>query len=155
MSTSLSLSVFIGYRWYLEFRLMEGIQDSLGFWIPHPGFRIPGTGFQSLSVEVAFRLPIVSNIPDSLSCILDYKTPNSGFYEQEFPGYRIPWARISRIPDSTGKNFPDSRIRIPLHLGDEVSDPFCNSCKKSKHCTLPPSPPPTPPPPHPHPFLLS
>ena len=69
---------------------MEGIQDSLGFWIPYPGFRIPGTGFQSLLVEVAFRLPIVSNIPDSLSCILDYKTPDSGFHEQEFPGYRIP-----------------------------------------------------------------
>ena len=50
---------------------MEGIQDSLGLWIPRPGFRIPGTGFQSLSVEVAFRLPIVSDIPDSLSRILD------------------------------------------------------------------------------------
>ena len=29
----------------------KGIQDSLGFWIPHCGFQIPGTGFQSLSVE--------------------------------------------------------------------------------------------------------
>ena len=79
---------------------MEGIQDSLGFWIPRPGFRIPGTAFQSLSVEVAFRLPIVSDIPDSLSCILDYKTPESGFHEQEFPGYRIPQAKISRIQES-------------------------------------------------------
>ena len=56
----------------------------------------------------------------------------SGFFELysrlQNPGFRIPWARISRIPDSTGKNVPDSRIRIPLHLGDEVSDPFCNSC---------------------------
>ena len=25
----------------------KGIQDSLGFWIPRGGFRIPGTGFQS------------------------------------------------------------------------------------------------------------
>ena len=29
----------------------KGIQDSLGFWIPRRGFQIPGTGFQSLSVE--------------------------------------------------------------------------------------------------------
>ena len=24
----------------------KGIQESLGFWIPHCGFRIPGTGFR-------------------------------------------------------------------------------------------------------------
>ena len=27
----------------------NGIQDSLGFWIPRPKFRIPGTGFQTVS----------------------------------------------------------------------------------------------------------
>ena len=27
------------------------MQDSLGFWILRCGFQIPGTGFQSLSVE--------------------------------------------------------------------------------------------------------
>ena len=44
------------------------------------GFRIPGTGFQSLSVEVEFWISIVSGIPDSLSCISDSKAPeNSGF----------------------------------------------------------------------------
>ena len=74
---------------------MEGIQDSLGFWIPRPGFRIPGTGL-SLSVEVAFRLPtvpIVSDIPDSLSCILDYKTPDSmskNFPDTEFHRQKFP-----------------------------------------------------------------
>ena len=26
---------------------VKGIQDSLGFWIPRRGFRIPGTGFDS------------------------------------------------------------------------------------------------------------
>ena len=30
------------------------IQDNLGFWIPHRGFRILGTGFHSLSVELGF-----------------------------------------------------------------------------------------------------
>ena len=39
----------------------KGIQDSLGFWIPHRGFWIP----DSLSEELGFWIPIVSGIPDS------------------------------------------------------------------------------------------
>ena len=64
------------------------IQDSLGFWILRCGFRIPGTGFQSLSVELGFWIPIVSGIPESLSCIPDSKTHDSGFHEQKFPRFR-------------------------------------------------------------------
>ena len=45
----------------------KGIQGSVGFWTPRRGFRIPGTGFQSLSVELGFWTPIVSGIPDSFS----------------------------------------------------------------------------------------
>ena len=37
-------------------------QDSLGFWISRSGFRIPDTGFQSLSEELGFWIPIVSGI---------------------------------------------------------------------------------------------
>ena len=70
------------------------IQDSLGFWIPRCGFRIPGTGFQFLSVELEFWIPIVSGIPDSLSCIPDSKAQDSRFHQQKFP---------------------DSEILIPLH----------------------------------------
>ena len=40
---------------YICFAPCKGIQESLGFWIPHCGFRIPGTGF---------RIP-VQWIPDS------------------------------------------------------------------------------------------
>ena len=65
---------------------------------PHV-FRIPGIGFQYLSVELGFWIPIGSGIPDSLSCIPDSKTPDSTFHKQNFP-------------DSTRKNIPDSR-RIP------------------------------------------
>ena len=36
----------------------------------------------------------------------------SGF---QSPAFRIPWAKFSPIPDPTSKNFPDSRIWIPLH----------------------------------------
>ena len=55
------------------FAQCKGIQDSLEFWIPCSGFRIDGAGFQSLSVELGFWIPIVSGIPDSLGCILDFK----------------------------------------------------------------------------------
>ena len=64
----------------------------MDFW-----FQIPGTGFQYLSVELGFWIPIVS-------------------------GFRILWAVLQipkhRISDSTSKNFSDSRIRIPLHGAD-------------------------------------
>ena len=70
------------------------IQDSLGFWISRCGFRIPGTEFQFLSVELEFWIPIVSGIPDSLSCIPDSKAQESRFHQQKFP---------------------DSEILIPLH----------------------------------------
>ena len=64
------------------------------------GFRIPGTGFQYLSVELGFWIPIVSGIPDSFSCIPDSKTQDSRFHRQNFPGFRIPQTKISRIPVS-------------------------------------------------------
>ena len=49
--------------------LLAPIQESPGFWIPRRGFRIPGTGFQSFSMELGFWIPIVGGISDSLSCI--------------------------------------------------------------------------------------
>ena len=82
----------------------EGIQGSLGFWIPHLGFRIPGTGFQSFSVELGFWIPIISGNPDSLKCILDSKAQDSKFHKPNFPCF----------PDSTVKNFPNSRILTAL-----------------------------------------
>ena len=35
-----------------KFASWKGIQDSLEFWIPRRGVRIPGTAFQSLSVKL-------------------------------------------------------------------------------------------------------
>ena len=62
---------------FLELHWMRIIRgktnwDSLGFWIPLCGFRIPGTGFWYLSVEL-------------------------GFWLQLLDGFRIPWA-VFRIP---------------------------------------------------------
>ena len=62
----------------------------IGFHAVHSGFRIPGTGFQSLSVELGFCISIFRAIPDSLSCILVSKAQDSGFHKQNFLGFRIP-----------------------------------------------------------------
>ena len=70
----------------------------------HCGFQIPGTEFHSLSGELGFWIPIVSEIPDSLSCILDSEGQDFGFHKKIFPNSGFH-----------GQNFPDSGIPIPLH----------------------------------------
>ena len=64
---------------------------------------------RSFSVELGFRILIVSGILDSYTCIPDSKTQDSGFHKQKFPTFRIPNAKISRIPESEflymGRNF--------------------------------------------------
>ena len=82
-------------------------------------FRIPGTEFQFLSVQLGFWIPIIDEILDSLSCVLDSK-------RKIFPGIWIPLygansslLPISQvnsrfcIPDSKRKIFPG--IWIPLY----------------------------------------
>ena len=46
---------------------------------------VSDSGFHSLSAELGFWIPVVSGIPDSLSCN---------------PGFHIPKAKICRIPES-------------------------------------------------------
>ena len=69
----------------------RGIQDRLGFWIPHRGFWIPGIGFRILCQKnldsgfqslVGFQIPIISGIPDSLCCIPDSKAQDSEFHSK-------------------------------------------------------------------------
>ena len=69
------------------------------------GFHAVDSGFhlldsRSFSVELGFRIRIVSGIPDSYTCIPDSKAQDSGFHKQKFPRFRIPNAKISRIPES-------------------------------------------------------
>ena len=59
-------------------------------------------GFQAcnsilLLVELGFRIPIFSEIKDSLSCIPDSKAHGSGFHKQNFPVFRIPNAKFLGI----------------------------------------------------------
>ena len=58
------------------------------------GFRIPGTESQSLSGELGFWIPIGSWIPDSLSCVSDFKALGPGFQQQKFPDSLI-WGDVS------------------------------------------------------------
>ena len=69
--------------------LCKGIHDSLVIWMPCRGFRIPATWFQSLSVELGFWIPILSWIPDSLSCI-----------PERISEFRILQAKFSQGQDS-------------------------------------------------------
>ena len=57
----------------------KGIQYSLGFWIPRSGSRIPGTGFQSVSVELGFWIQIFIRIPGSRYWIPDFLSVELGF----------------------------------------------------------------------------
>ena len=96
---------------------MYGIQDSLRFWIAFHGFRIP----------------IVSKIPDPLSCILDSKAQDTGFHEQNFPEFRILHVKI----------FSDSGIRIPLRTRgetDRVWKPPSGGSREEARGTRPPPP---------------
>ena len=80
------------------------IQDSPELWIASCGFRIPGTEFQFLSLELEFWIAIVSGIPNSLSCIPDSKDQESRFHQQKFP---------------------DTEILIPLHGVISISFHYC------------------------------
>ena len=80
------------------------------------GFRAVDSGFQlldsrSFPVELGFRIPIVSGIPDSYSCIPDFKPQDSGFHWQKFPGFRNPDS-LTCIKGS--KTVWDSGFRIPV-----------------------------------------
>ena len=88
--------------------LREGIEDTLGFWIPRRGFRIPGTGFQIF----VSRIPIFSGILDSLSCIPDSKALDSGFHEYNFPAF---------------KHFPGFQIHLHRPLQAKMTDPRAGS----------------------------
>ena len=90
----------------------KGIQDSLGFYIPRRVLRIPGAGFQSLSLKRGFFIPDWSDILDfflSCSCIPGSQTL----------GFWIPSATIYpvfRIPDSLALRRPSDRSGTELSL---------------------------------------
>ena len=97
----------------------KGIQECLGFQIPIQGFQIPGTECKSLMVEVGFRTPIVSEMPDS-------KGHDSGFQRQNFSGFRIPRAKLLRL---LNPNSPYMGWSVPgvKRTGDSGT---CGTCRR-------------------------
>ena len=72
------------FRKQLSDAQCRGIKDSGSYSVDF--------GFKYLSVELGFWIQNVSGVPDSLSCI-----PVSEAHKQNFPGFGIPQAKISRI----------------------------------------------------------
>ena len=73
----------------------NGIQDSLGFLIPHHGFQIPGTGFYILC---QWSLDSSCGCADSLCCILDnFKAQDYVFHGKNFLASRLHKQNFSRF----------------------------------------------------------
>ena len=62
------------------------------------------SGSQVLDSSLCQRNFVVSEIPDSLSCIPDSKAKDSGFDKRNFCGFWKPKAKISRISVLFGRD---------------------------------------------------
>ena len=95
----------VDYKGYLFFPPCKGIQDSLGFWIPRHGLRIPGTRFIPCQWDLVFEF----------QSIIGFRITWAVF---RIPEPRIPdsTSKFSRIQDSRNKNLSDSGIRIPWRV---------------------------------------
>ena len=101
------LSFFILLR---HFAPWERIHDSLVLWTPSRVFRILRTEFQSSSVELGFRIPIVLGF--------EFLELFSGFLSLGFR-FRIPRVTISQFPES---KFPFTRDDTVDHQGGRERD---------------------------------
>ena len=93
-----------------KFALCKIIQDSLfGFWIPYGGFQILGPYWilYHLSVELGFSIPIISRIPDFLSCFPDSQAQGSRvpYSTRKFFFYCIPKTGLPYLRQSTAYGF--------------------------------------------------
>ena len=93
----------------------KAVLDS-GFHAPDSRFQIADSRYwilDSLLVELGFRIPIVSGIPDSLSLIQNSTKDStskhfrdSGFRREHFPGFRNPnslaWADTNLLWQGSG-----------------------------------------------------
>ena len=88
----------------------EGIQNSLGFWIPRRGFRILGPGARILcqwKLDSGFQALVGFRILWTVFWILKPRIPDAA-------------AKISWIPDPTSKNVPDSGFPYVANTSWEI-----------------------------------
>ena len=79
------------------------------------GFRIPGTGFQPLSLELGLWIPIVSGNPQPLSCIPDSITQDSRFHNQNFPWF------LNTLQVTCWKDEFSLMLTLSCQAGKEIS----------------------------------
>ena len=82
-------------------------------WIPDSRHLIPVFSRGTLD-----WIPILSRIPDSLSCIPDSKAQDSGFHKQKFHGFHNP--------DSL--TWADAFVNILLYIVNNHLTPMQESC---------------------------
>ena len=66
---------------------MNKLSICLSFWIRDSRYWMP----DSLLVELGFRIPVISGIPDSLRFITDSKAHDSRFHKSNFPHSGFPY----------------------------------------------------------------
>ena len=93
-----------------QFAQSKGIQDGLEFWDSIRWLRIPGTRFQSLSVELEFPILIVSGIPDPLSPV-----SNSHFTSKHFP-CSLTWSHTVETQIQGRSRRRQRRLRVNSSL---------------------------------------
>ena len=86
-------------------------------------FHPADSGFQSLSLELGFWIPIVGGIPDSLSCIPDSTNQDSWFHG--FPGFWNPLSLTWSKSCLWEGNDNISLVVILLYKGRLVLRRFC------------------------------
>ena len=103
------------FLFYERFLLLENV-----YFFSFLFFSKSGGPCQSFSVERGFCIPCLSGISEYLSSIPDSKALDSGYHEQNFPGFWILQARISQILEfgypymgrSTSQTFSDMFTHI-------------------------------------------
>ena len=92
-----------------SFSPYKGIQDSLGFWIPRRGLiysGFPGTGFQYLSVELGFWIPIVRGTPEFG---VFYQLPRDLYAKMAQTFHNIFYVLVACIHENT-RGMPQHKI---------------------------------------------
>ena len=110
----------------------QRIQDSLGFWIPFHGFRIPGAGFQSFPVEFHSLVGCLSSILDSKALDSGFRIKifaDSGSYKQKFSRFRNPdtltWGEV-RCATNADCRLAHWQINIVLKCSNPNPNPNAN-----------------------------
>ena len=101
-STSTQIKTALRKSGHWRFAPCKGIQEWESKTLLDSGFHPVDSGFQLLDSR-----SISVELDSGFELLVGFRIPT--------PVFRIPKAKITKIPDFKCKNFSDSEIRIPLH----------------------------------------